>query len=156
MKRLVLMLLIATPAFPNQVFVTNPYDSGAGSLRQAILDANNLSKCPKPCQIIFNITGPPPASGFWTIEPLSPLPQFWTDQISIDGATQTAFSGDTNPDGPEVVISGAMAGVSNGLVFNSLGSGIYLGASVTALGFVNWSDRALTFVGLPWRGMPGS
>src|SRR5215217_4176643 len=60
--------------------VTNTNDSGAGSLRQAILDANANSG---PDDITFNI----PGAGVHTITPLSPLPVI-TGTINTDGYTQ--------------------------------------------------------------------
>ena len=64
--------------------VTNTNDSGAGSLRQAILDANTNAGADT---ITFAIgTGPQ------TISPLSPLPTI-TDPVTIDGTTQPGFSG---------------------------------------------------------------
>src|ERR1044071_5633282 len=60
--------------------VTNTNDSGAGSLRQAIIDANATSG---PDDITFNI----PGSGVHTIKPATPLPVV-TDPVFIDGFTQ--------------------------------------------------------------------
>jgi hypothetical protein len=94
--------------------VGNTNDSGPGSLRQAMLDANA-----SPGTIVFNIPVSDP--GFdgtvFTIQPLSPLPTGRSD-IIIDGTTQTMFSGDTNPLGPEVVISGALAGSGSAFAFS--------------------------------------
>jgi hypothetical protein len=88
--------------------VTNTNDSGAGSLRQAITTANSDSG---PDQIIFNI--PVSDSGFvastFTIKLLTPLPLITSGDTVIDGTTQTAFTGDTNLSGPEVVIDGSVA-----------------------------------------------
>jgi hypothetical protein len=79
--------------------VTNTADSGPGSFRQAILDANAL---PGADQVRFDIpasTAPlldVPVAGFdpvtqtWRITPLSPLPTI-TDQVTIDGYTQAHF-----------------------------------------------------------------
>src|SRR6266545_1559389 len=102
-------LLLATSAFAAQVFVTNVNDSGFGSLREALTRANNVVMCPQPCEVIFNIAGPPPATGYWTIMPMSQLPFLSVTGITVDGTTQTVFSGDTNPLGPEVVINGRAA-----------------------------------------------
>ena len=79
--------------------VINTSDSGAGSLRQAILDAN-ASGAP-PHTIVFNITTSDPGFDLsvFTIKPLSPLPEL-RGGITVDGASQTLFSGDTNPLGP--------------------------------------------------------
>ena len=65
----------------NQVFVvTNTNDAGAGSLRQAMIDANAASG---KDGISFAI----PGDGPHTIQPASPLP-FITDPLVIDGYTQ--------------------------------------------------------------------
>src|SRR5262249_49108643 len=64
--------------------VTNTNDAGAGSLRQAILDAN---ASPGADLITFNITGGPT-----TITPATLLPEI-TDAVTIDGSTQPGFSG---------------------------------------------------------------
>src|SRR5262249_2174397 len=80
--------------------VTTTADSGMGSLRQAILNANaNMGAD----SIVFHI----PASGVQTIAPLSALPMV-TDAVTIDGTTQTF---------PLVVLDGINAGAGvNGLV----------------------------------------
>ena len=64
--------------------VTNTNNSGAGSLRQAILDANSN---PGTDSITFNI-----GSGLQTIALTSELPGI-TDPVVIDGTTQPGFSG---------------------------------------------------------------
>ena len=66
--------------------VTNTNDSGIGSLRQAILNANATTGVVET--ITFNI----PGAGPHTIAPLSALPQI-TDPVIIDGATQPGYSG---------------------------------------------------------------
>ncbi|MFO0385033.1 MAG: DUF4347 domain-containing protein, partial [Pirellula sp.] len=68
--------------------VTNTNDSGAGSLRQAILDANALAGNDT---ITFNITT---GSGTQIINVLSALPTI-TDQITIDGTTQAGYVADS-------------------------------------------------------------
>src|SRR5690349_902405 len=67
--------------------VTNTNDSGAGSLRQAILDANAN---PGPDDITFNI----PGAGVHAIKPLTPLPVI-SDTVNIDGYTQPGASPNT-------------------------------------------------------------
>jgi hypothetical protein len=80
------------------ILVTNTNDSGAGSLRQAILDANAQ---PGGNTIHFNITG----TGIRrTISLLSPLPSI-TEQLRIDATSQTGFNGL-----PIVELNGASAG----------------------------------------------
>jgi titin len=63
--------------------VVNTNDSGPGSLRQAILDANATANVGAPDLIDFNI----PEGGVQTIRPLSSLPSI-TDPVIIDGYTQ--------------------------------------------------------------------
>jgi hypothetical protein len=112
--------------------VTDTSNSGPGSLRQAILDANAN---PGADLIAFNIGG----GGAQTISPLTPLPTV-TSPVTIDGTTQPGFSG-----APIIVLSGTNAGlgadvdglkitagssVIRGLVINRFrGDGIELSAS---------------------------
>jgi len=71
--------------------VTTTADSGAGSLRQAILDANTN---PGSDTIAFSITG----SGVHTIQPAAPLPMI-TGPVTIDGYTQPGSSPNSNGPG---------------------------------------------------------
>jgi hypothetical protein len=83
-----LLLLAASAALPASTFtVTNTNDSGAGSLRQAILDANANGG---PDTIEFNI----PGSGVHTISPATVLPPI-TDIAVLDGYTQPGASPNT-------------------------------------------------------------
>jgi hypothetical protein len=68
--------------------VTTTADSGAGSLRQAILDANAAGGTDT---IGFAIVG----SGVHTISPASALPQI-TGPVTVDGYTQSGASANTN------------------------------------------------------------
>lgn len=86
--------------------VRNNADSGPGSLRAAIEEANALAK---PSKIVFNIAPPVPAEGWFTIVPESPLPPVTTSSMFIHGTSQTDFTGDTNVRGPEVAIDGRLA-----------------------------------------------
>lgn len=63
--------------------VSNMFDSGPGSLRQAMLDANNFAGAD---QISFNIAG----DGLKTISPTSALPAI-TEAVSLDATTQPGF-----------------------------------------------------------------
>jgi parallel beta-helix repeat protein len=65
--------------------VTNTNDSGAGSLRQAMLNAQNDNDV---SLIVFNI----PGSGVRTITLLSGLPGI-VDSFTIDGTTQPGYAG---------------------------------------------------------------
>ena len=84
-----------------------PGPDGLVSLREAIRAANAT---PGPQVIGFNI--PTTDEGFdgmvFTIKvkPFRPLDSLMDDGNTIDGSTQTSFTGDTNPYGPEIVING--------------------------------------------------
>jgi uncharacterized repeat protein (TIGR01451 family) len=98
--------------------VTNTNDSGAGSLRQAITDAN---ACSGPCTIVFNIPAPWPP----VIQPATPLPAITAGGTVVDGGTQTIFSSDANPNGPDVILDGTSAGVgANGFTIDASGVSI--------------------------------
>jgi uncharacterized repeat protein (TIGR01451 family) len=70
------------------LFVTTNADSGTGSLRQAILDANNASVCTAPCTIGFNLPG-----GQLVIGPPTSLPAVTAANVTIDATTQPGYSG---------------------------------------------------------------
>ena len=100
------------------VRVTNTLDEGAGSLRQAILDANTL--CAKTtCKITFRIPPPVPDDGWFTIRPESVLPEIRA-LVQLEGAPQTEFTGDTNPGGPEIEINGHRLPEGHGLHLRQL------------------------------------
>jgi hypothetical protein len=80
-------------------------DSGPGSLRQAILDANATPNVGGPDLISFNI----PGSGVQTIAPASPLPTI-SDPVVLDGTTQPAYAGS-----PLIELTGSSAGAGVGL-----------------------------------------
>jgi len=108
--------------------VSNTSDSGSGSLRQAILDAN--ANPTGIDLIVFDISGPGPH----TITPGSALPTITTPVI-IDGTTQPGFAGQ-----PLIELNGEDAGANadglkitagnstvRGLVVNRFaGSGIWI------------------------------
>jgi hypothetical protein len=89
-------------------------DSGPGSLRQAIMDANTVTALAST--IDFAI----PGAGVQTIEPISPLPPI-TASVLIDGTTQPDFVGT-----PLIAIGGPSPG--------NLGSLAVAGANVTVRG----------------------
>src|SRR5687768_10917461 len=69
--------------------VINTADSGAGSLRQAILDANaTANDVGIPDEIHFNI----PGAGPHTIQPATELTTV-TEAVVIDGTTEPDFAG---------------------------------------------------------------
>jgi titin len=98
---------ILTLTAPEAIFtVTNTSNSGAGSLRDAITQANAT---PGADTINFSI-----GSGLQTINLTSPLPAI-TETVAINGATQPGFAG-----APLIVLNGSGAGITaNGLVINA-------------------------------------
>lgn len=82
-RALPFVLLLATTAAAATVTVTNTNDSGPGSLRQAILDANGAGGG----TVAFNIATSPK-----TIAILTPLPLIDTATV-VDGTTQPGYSG---------------------------------------------------------------
>ncbi len=93
--------------------VTSTADSGPGSLRQAILDANAACSSDDgklPCSIRFEIPPPVPPEGWFTIAPRTPLPSITVTDLLVDGEAQTAFTGNTNALGPEIFLLGSQAG----------------------------------------------
>lgn len=110
-------LLAAPPPARAAIFtVTNTNDSGIGSLRQAIIDAN---ASPGADTINFNI----PAAGTNTINLLSPLPPI-TDPVVINGETESDWVAATTstPASIRIELNGASAG-GTGLVFAAGSSG---------------------------------
>ncbi|MBI3418499.1 MAG: hypothetical protein HY043_24675 [Verrucomicrobia bacterium] len=116
---LVLLAATTTLSSGTTFTVTTTNDAGAGSLRQAIGDAN---ASPGLDSIIFNIPGAGPHS----IQPLSPLPTI-TDPVVIDGYTQPGASPNTLSQGDNAVLvielDGTSAGAgASGLTITSGGS----------------------------------
>ncbi len=87
--------------------VTNTNDSGPGSLRNAI---NWMQYFPQTIQFHIPTTDPGYAGGVFRIVPVSMLPVVTTPQITFDGTTQTAFTGNTNVAGPEIFLDGSGLG----------------------------------------------
>jgi titin len=87
-----LAALVAPQGTAATLSITNTADSGAGSLRQAMLDATNGLD-----EIIFQI----PGTGVQTIVLLSALPAI-THPVVIDGTTQPGYAGT-----PLIEINGA-------------------------------------------------
>lgn len=107
-----MLLLSGAPALAAATFtVTSTGDSGPGSLRQAILDANADTSASyyDPHTIAFNIAG----TGVHSIKPTSPLPTI-TNALTIDGYTQPGASQNTADLGDNAVLlielDGSLAG----------------------------------------------
>ncbi|MDR3634721.1 MAG: Calx-beta domain-containing protein [Isosphaeraceae bacterium] len=82
---------------PNPLVVTNTNDSGIGSLRWAITNADGMTDTNT---ITFDIQGPAP----YTISPLSALPAI-TNSTVIDGTSEPGYAGK-----PLIQLSGQNAG----------------------------------------------
>src|SRR5258706_10127338 len=106
--------LFALSVHADSYSVTTVADEGPGSFRQGLLDINS-GACKYPCTIGFAIPGPVPAAGYFTIQPLSPLPILFGDAVTIDGNRQKLLTGDTNPFGPEIELDGSRAGFRSGI-----------------------------------------
>jgi Bacterial Ig domain len=117
---------------PKTFTVTNTNDSGPGSLRQAMLDANNATSAP-PDTILFKI----PGAGPFVIAPLTPLPAL-THATIINGYSQPGAQKNSLADGDNAVIkiqiSGANDPSADGLLISGGGSTVE-GLSIT--GFTN-------------------
>ena len=94
-----LLSWLQMPVQATNFLVTNTNDNGAGSLRQAITEANgDFANNKKTNLIAFRI-----GRGRATIQPLSALPVI-TGHVVLNGATQPGFAGK-----PLIEISGALA-----------------------------------------------
>lgn len=140
--------------------VINTNDSGPGSLRQAILDANAT---PGADTIAFNLPGP----GVHTISPLSPLPPLTDDAgAAIDGYTQPGSTQNTLPIGDNAILrielNGASAGEGvTGLLVqssNNVVRGIVVNRFERGISVVNGSLNSILgcFVGTDPSGMAAS
>ena len=91
--------------------VTTTSDSGAGSLRQAILDSNASAG------VVDTIAFAIPGGGVQTISPATALPTV-TDPVVIDGTTQPGFNGS-----PLIELAGTSLGAFDyGLIISAGGS----------------------------------
>ena len=129
---LILLLLPAVVAQAQTTYtVTNTNDSGAGSLRNAITNANDSSGLPADT-IKFDISG----IGPHTIQPTTALPTI-TDPVEIDGTTEPDYSGS-----PLVELDGTSApSGKDGLFINTDDAGI------RGLSIINFDGQGVDIVG---------
>lgn len=117
---------------PTTLTVTNTNDIGAGSLRQAIIDANASGGTHF---IDFNISGSCPQ----VISLASDLPYVTAPGLSINGFTQPGSKKNNYPDGDLalrcIVLNGEGRNQSMGLTFYGASSGFYW---VQGLAFEGW------------------
>ena len=112
------IVLLAVTAAAAPYIVSNTNDEGAGSLRQAILEANAN---PGADSINFAI----PGGGVQTIAPLTTLPAV-TEQVTIDGYTQPGSSPNTLTNADDAVILVRLDGAS---LTNDLSLGLHLSSA---------------------------
>ncbi len=116
----VALAALAFPAAATTFGVINTNDSGPGSLRQAILDANAN---PGMDLIHFSI-----GAGPQTISPISTLPTI-TDPVLLDATTQPGYAGS-----PLITLSGTNAGAGANGFWITAGQSIVQGFAV--VGFI--------------------
>src|SRR5213075_1790045 len=78
-------------------------------------------ECPRDqvtCEARFHLPPPVPAEGYYSIRPRTPLPPI-TSALILDATAQTRFTGDTNPLGPEVELSGSALAIGNGVLIHT-------------------------------------
>jgi hypothetical protein len=107
---------------PSTYVVTTTADSGPGSLRDAITQADTQPQSTITFDLLTSDTGYNSASNTWTIQPgsstASALPAI-TNSVTIDATTQPGYAGV-----PVVVLDGAQAGSSaSGLVLTASAAG---------------------------------
>lgn len=118
----VTVCLLAGPAQAATYVVTNTNDAGAGSLRQAILEAN-ASVTPSP-RIEFTIAGPGPH----TIAPVTDLPALTAVGLVLDGYTQPGASANTRPTGLDAALQIVLDGEdarTHGLTLTGTGISVH-------------------------------
>jgi M6 family metalloprotease-like protein len=98
--------ITVSSSLPQPNWVTSTRDSGQGSLRGAMNFFKVVPEAAATKKVEFRIPTNDPgyAGGVWTIKPLTDLE---VSACTVDGATQNAFAGNTNPNGPEVIIDGS-------------------------------------------------
>jgi hypothetical protein len=112
--------------------VLNLSDSGPGSLRQAIVNANGNGNAAVADVIVFNI----PGAGPFTIPLATPLPTI-TEPVNIDGTTQPGFGGSTR-----VHLSGG--GIAGAGLFVGLTGGP---SAIRGLSITGFSSQGIRLVG---------
>lgn len=145
MKRLAaiiwMVILICRMAMAEVFTVTNTYDAGAGSLRQAMINANAL---PGGDTILFNIQGPGP--GPYTIQPASELPLI-TGKVLIDGYSEPnsypATSG--NQARIMIMIDGGNARTIGFQIGTATQPGNGTGTKIRGVSVINFAYRGLIY-----------
>jgi parallel beta-helix repeat protein len=148
--------LLEDRQLPSTFTVVNTSDSGAGSLRQAILDSNSNPSTSGPNIIVFELAFPKSKVPL-TISPVTPLPAI-TAPVVIDAMTQPGWLGT-----PVITLSGSkMVFPADGLVLAAGGSAV-LGLAIdgfTGPGIVvnggSGNVIALDYIGVDLTGAKAS
>lgn len=125
-------------ALPSVYTVANTLDSGAGSLRQAILDSNASVGIADTIEFDIPVTDPGyvTATDTFAIKPLTALPTI-TDAVTIDGYTQAGSMVNSQADGDnrvlKIELDGSLAGISHGLHI-SAGNSTVRGLAINSFG----------------------
>ena len=147
---------------PHDYRVTNPYVepvlvvNTTNNVDDGTCDAAHCSLCEAIDAVnggaahIVEFSIPTTDAGFdgavWTIAPTSALPTI-TERIELRGRSQRDNRGDTNPQGPEVVVDGSSAPAgSNGLTLSGVSSALV--QELVISGWGTYGIRAETSISL--------
>jgi hypothetical protein len=128
MKRILIpfaLLIVAVSAAAGTYAISTNADSGPGSLRQGILDANS-GVCSAPCAITFG------SRNVVTVEPLTPLPDITANGVGIHAeppafAWSLEISGKKLTSGSGLHFRGTNGGGVSGVIINGFpGSGVVI------------------------------
>ncbi len=124
-------IMYGAPTIAPSALVSNTKDSGAGSLRAAVSFAYDRSEATGApvTTVTFAVptTDPGFSGGVAVVKPTGAIPSLGNRTV-VDGASQTASQGNTNPNGPEVAVDGvnlvAPEQYSPGFVLRGTGSAV--------------------------------
>lgn len=123
-----------SPSVPWPHKITHTGDTGAQSLREAMIFGQEFpTYYPQ-----FNIPSGQLTGGVAVFQPASALPTITKNAFVLNGLTQYSFAGNTNANGPEVVIDGTNAG--------DYVSGVYIRSSSNII-------RSLVIRNFKWSGV---
>ena len=126
--------------------VTSTVDSGPGTLRDAIIQANTDAG---PGRITFDIAG----TGIQIIKPVSPLPQI-TDELEIDGSTQPGYAGASDvAAAPVVFIDGRSLDRDPNFNLDGLKAAATL--NLKAIGIAGFEHNVYLGTGSDWSSITG-
>ncbi len=97
---------------PRPGIIRNGNDSGPGSFRDWLYFLEDFPTAPSTFNIPLSDPSYDSSKGFFRIRLKSALPNITWSGLTIDGASQAAYAGNTNPHGPEIMIDGTDAGTT--------------------------------------------